>query len=281
MKTRTIRATTGPSHWECVIAEIPPHLAPFVRGAMGYVERAAGMVRRRELPGPMIATIIDLGAPIRVYDGATPRRFRGGFVAGLDDRPTFCEHDGEQRGVQIDFTPVGARLFFGLPMSELAGRVVAIDELLPRAHRGLAERLSSLPTWDARLAYVVRLVEERLAELSGATKVVAWAVRRIEERGGAVDGRELARELGYSQKHVIHLFRDAVGVPPKQLARLVRFGRLVEILRSGRRVAWAQLASQLGWFDQSHMWRDIKRFAGATPSELLPELGDLAAIFDR
>jgi AraC-like DNA-binding protein len=264
-----------------VIAEIPAHLAPFVRSVMGYVERAPGVVRRRELPGPMVATIIELGAPIRVYDGATPRRYRGGFVAGLDDHPTFCEHDGEQRGVQLDLTPVGARLFFGLPMSELAGRVVAIDELLPRAHRGLAERLDALPTWEARLALVIRLVEERLDELTGATKVVAWAVRHIEERGGAFDGRELARQLGYSQKHVIHLFRDTVGVPPKQHAKLVRFGRLVEILRSGRRVAWAQLASQLGWFDQSHMWRDIKRFAGASPTELLPELADLGAVFER
>jgi AraC-like DNA-binding protein len=281
MRTRVIHASTPASSWQLVLGEVGPRLRPYVRSLMGYSERAAGPVRRRELPGAQVVVIIELGPPIRVFDGDRPRRYPGGFVAGLDERPTLCEHDGAQRGVQLDLTPVGARLFFGVPMAELAGRVVALDELLPRAHRRLAERLEALPGWPERLAHLERLLEERLAELSGPTRIVDWAVRRIEESGGAIDGRELARRLGYSQKHVIHLFRDGVGVPPKQLARLVRFGRLVELLRSGRPVAWADVAVRLGWFDQSHMWRDVKRFAGATPTQLLPEFAALAAIFER
>ena len=281
MRTRTVRMSSGGSTWEVIFREIAAPLRPYVRSLMGYSERAAGVVRRRELPGPAIAVIIELGAPIRVYDERGPHRFPGGFVAGLDEGPTMCEHDGEQRGVQLDLTPVGARLFFGVPMCELTNRVVAIDELLPRAHRRLADRLDGMPGWEARLDHVERLVEERVAELSAPARIVAWAVGRIEERDGAVDGRALARELGYSQKHVIHLFRDVVGVPPTQLARLVRFGRLVSLLRAGRRAPWADVALQLGWIDQSHMWRDVKRFAGATPGQLLPELGDLGALFER
>lgn len=252
-RTRTVRMATPASAWELALRDVPAHLAPYVKSLMGYRERAAGLTRRRELPGAMVAVIIELGPPVRVFHGAGTVSFDGGFVAGIDDGPATVEHDGEQRGVQLDFTPVGARLFFGVPMSELAGRLVPVEELLPRAHRRLAERLDALATWEARLDLVERLVEERLAELSGPAKMVAWAVRRIEERGGALSARDLARELGYSQKHVIHMFRDVVGVPPKQLAKLVRFGRLIELLRSGRKPAWADLAARLGWFDQSHI----------------------------
>jgi AraC-like DNA-binding protein len=71
---------------------------------------------------------------------------------------------------------------------------------------------------------------------------VSWEVRRIEQSGGVLDLRMLARELGYSQKHVITMFRDQVGIPPKLLARIIRFHRLVKHLRNGGGGPWADLA---------------------------------------
>jgi AraC-like DNA-binding protein len=276
-----VRGSACGATFEVATCELAGRLRPYVRGLVGYTERTPGLLRRNELPSPQVVVIVELGPPIRVFDGASPRSFRGGFVAGLDDRATLCEHDGYQHGVQLDLTPIGARLFFGMPMSELAGQVVAIDDVLPRAHRGLAERLSNLDGWEPRFDLLERLLEERLAELPAATRLVAWAVRRIEERGGMLDGRTLARDLGYSQKHVIDLFRDHVGVPPKQLARLVRFDRLVRTLRSGAKPSWAQLAAELGYFDQSHLVRDVKRFTGTTPTQMLPGIVEVAAIFGR
>jgi AraC-like DNA-binding protein len=79
--------------------------------------------------------------------------------------------------------------------------------------------------------------------------------------------RWLARELGYSQKHVIHLFREHVGVPPKLLARIVRFERLMRCLRAGTVESWSELALRFGYYDQSHMVHDVRRFTGATPTE--------------
>ncbi len=64
---------------------------------------------------------------------------------------------------------------------------------------------------------------------------VAWACQRIEASAGAVDIGRLAGELGYGSKHLIALFRDRVGVPPKLLARLVRFDHLVRRLDDGAR----------------------------------------------
>jgi len=97
--------------------------------------------------------------------------------------------------------------------------------------------------------------------------VVSWALRYIETCGGAVDMRTLARELGYSHKHVIHLFRDHVGIPPKLLARIVRFDRLIGSLRRGAPESWSELALTFGYYDQSHLVRDVRQFTGTTPTE--------------
>ena len=95
-------------------------------------------------------------------------------------------------------------------------------------------------------------------------------MRRIEETGGAVEMRALARELGYSRKHVITLFRDHVGLPPKLLARIVRFDGLLRQLRTGAATSWADLALDCGYYDQAHLVREVRRFTGLTPTEARP-----------
>jgi AraC-like DNA-binding protein len=279
-RARITRGHLGAARWEIATRSPAPGLRAHVRELLGYVEETPGPLRRRELPGPQIVLIIELGAPLRVFDHGSDRvsRYPGGFVAGLHDSFTLTEHDGVQRGLQVNLTPIGARLFFGIPMSELTGRVVALRDLLPKEHRTLAERLEALPSWDARFDLVERVLLDRLAAVSFPVSVVAWAFDRIEERGGAVDIGALAREMGYSQKHVIGLFREHVGVPPKLAARIVRFDRLIQHLKTGASGTWADLALELGFYDQAHLVRDVKQFSGTTPTRARAELIDLTSL---
>ncbi len=48
--------------------------------------------------------IVNLGPRIEV-DGTS----FGSFMAGLHDRPAITRHHGEQAGVQLNLTPLGAR----------------------------------------------------------------------------------------------------------------------------------------------------------------------------
>ncbi|XXY44467.1 helix-turn-helix domain-containing protein [Sorangium sp. So ce269] len=280
-RAQIVRGTSGESRWELATRPPSPRLRPYIRDYSGYTEEAPGPLRRRELPVPQVVVIIEFGPPIRVFGAGGDRGhslYPGGFVAGLDDTFTLTEHDGFQRGLQLNLTPIGARLFFGVPMAELTGRVISARDLLPRKHARLAERLEELPTWDARFDLIERALGERVDEARLETGVVSWAFRRIEERGGAIDMRALARELGYSQKHVIDLFRENVGVPPKLLARLVRFDRLVQHLKAGASGTWAELAQRFGYYDQAHLARDVKQFTGTTPTRARASLIDLSGL---
>ncbi|WP_437599692.1 helix-turn-helix domain-containing protein [Sorangium sp. So ce590] len=280
-RARVTGGTSGESRWELATRPPAARLRPYIRDYSGYTEEAPGPLRRVEFPVPQVVVIIEFGPPIRVFDAGADGRhalYPGGFVAGLGDTFTLTEHDGFQRGLQVNLTPIGARLFFGVPMAELTGRVVSARDLLPRKHGRLAERLEELPTWDERFDLIERALGERVDEARHELGVVPWAVRRIEERGGAVDMRALARELGYSQKHVIDLFRENVGVPPKLLARLVRFDRLVQHLKAGASGTWAELAQRFGYYDQAHLARDVKQFTGTTPTRARAALIDLTGM---
>ncbi len=98
-----------------------------VRSYTGYVEHAAGPMRRLEAPIAAIVMIISLG-PSLLVDSVRHRS----FVAGLDDGVTVTEFSGEQRGIQADLTPLGARRLLGVPMGELAPRRLARRRLRRR-----------------------------------------------------------------------------------------------------------------------------------------------------
>jgi len=68
-----------------------------------------------------------------------------------------------------------------------------------------------------------------------------------------------------------------VGLTPKTVARIVRFGRVAERLRLASGVRWSELALDTGYYDQSHLLRDFTDFAGTTPTtyraQVLPDGG--------
>ena len=261
----------GDVGWLVAERPTPPGLEPFVRSLYGYIERTPTILRRREIPATMCVVIIELGPPIRVFDSGQDNdssSFRGGFISGLDKSFTLTEYEGEQSGVQLNLTPLGARVLFGMPMKELTGRTVELGDVWPAA-RNLADELREMTDWDARFDRVEHMLGQRLQTPSDRTKMVAWAYARIVRSDGNVSAESLAKELGYSHKHVIDMFRDQVGVSPKALARLARFEAVARAARSKPIVSWAELAQELGFTDQAHLSREVRSFSGLTPSQLL------------
>ncbi len=64
---------------------------------------------------------------------------------------------------------------------------------------------------------------------------------------------------------------------PKVFARMVRLGRVVRALHAGHAADLSGLALMAGYYDQPHLTRDVREFAGTTPrglrNSLLPDRG--------
>jgi AraC-like DNA-binding protein len=74
----------------------------------------------------------------------------------------------------------------------------------------------------------------------------------------------LADEVGWSRKRLWSRFRAQLGVGPKRVARLVRFDRAAHLLAAGH--APAGVATVSGYSDQPHLHREVREFAGLTPT---------------
>lgn len=252
----------------------PPHpaLAGIVRAYTAWDERAAGPVRRREMPSVDVPLILNLGPPFRVREAAAPERravSHGSFVAGLHDRAVVTEHPGVSRCVQVDLTPIGARMLLGHPMHALARRVVALDDVLGAEGRRLVDRLDAADGWAEALDALDAVLVARAARARPPAPDVAWAWRRIDATAGRIAVGALAREIGCSPRHLQARFRDEVGLAPKLAARIRRFEAALALIRASDPPALCAIAARCGYFDQAHLARDVGEFAGAAPGALL------------
>lgn len=252
--------------WE--LASRPPH--PALAGAVlryaGFVERSSVPVRRREVPQDKVTVILGFGPPMTVEGPGLRPEGRVSFVAPVNDSYGITEFDGASHGIQVDLSPLAAHALFGMPMRELDPLVLDLDDVLGSGGGRLVERLREAPDWDARFDLLDRVIGRRLEEAPRASPDVAWAWRRLRETGGRVAIGGLAAELGCSRRHLLSRFRDHVGPPPKTVARIMRFRRVVGLLERDDGSRLGELAQECGYYDQAHLNRDFRELAGTTPT---------------
>jgi transcriptional regulator GlxA family with amidase domain len=109
---------------------------------------------------------------------------------------------------------------------------------------------------------------------------VRAAVRCILRTHGSVQIDALAAALGMNARGLQRRFEGWVGLTPKTLARLARFQHVFHALQLGDD-AWAGIAVRCGYYDQSHLLRDFRDFAGESPAALLSRELPITHAFTR
>jgi AraC-like DNA-binding protein len=289
---KTIRHESELGRWEMVLAPPARSLWPYVRSYCGYDEETTAFSRRRELATTQPVLIVGFDAPIEVsFPDLGEKARAAAFVAGVSDRYAVVDSFGSQRGIQIDLTPLGAFILLRLPMHELANRVVELGDVLGAHAALLPERLDSVDGWAARFLALDKFFAARLADAPEPRPDIAWAWRRLWEAEGRLRVGDLAKELRCSRRHLSARFAEQFGLPPKTLARLLRFARAARLLGAGSlaqpagdgtsgRLSLARIAVDCGYHDQAHLNRDFRQFAGLSPTQLetmlMPDSGGIA-----
>ena len=246
-----------------------PALEDIVTDICGYRETAAGHFRNVEYASLTVPLVISFAEPFAIGLGRAPGendRFAS-FAAGLFAGPVVIESFGAACCVQVNFTPLGARRFFSLPMSELTDSMVVLDDVLGAEGIALREKLGNAPDWTARFDIAETFVAARLSKAAETPVEIAWAYDRIITSGGRTRIASIAERLGWSRKHLASSFSNAIGIGPKTLSRIVRFNRALGLSRQPS-ADWADIAADCGYADQAHLVREFRDLAGRTPTAL-------------
>src|ERR1700722_3919277 len=178
------------------------------------------------------------------------------------------------------FYPGKAAAILGLPAFELANQQAAIRDVWSAAARAPFASVGELPSFRAGKfaleAALLRHMQNVAAPDSTIVAAIQWIARHPDARV-----EQLSEFAGISNRQMQRRFSAAVGYGPKTFQSILRFQRLLYFAsRYVGELGLAELAAEAGYADQSHMTREVRRFAGKSPGELLPSAGSALKLAD-
>ena len=203
------------------------------------------------LPYPCVNLVVGTHRP-GVHGPATSR-----FIARLQ---------GEGWVIGSKFLPAGFRGMVAAPPADLVDRVFSLGDAFGSEGRDLDREVTEAGDDGSRIARVERFIRARHAGPDPETAEANGWVELARCDASIARVADLASRAGRTVRALERLFRAHVGVPPKWVIRRFRVQEAAARIAAGG-AGCAELAQELGYFDQSHFIRDFKAQVGRTPAQ--------------
>jgi AraC-like DNA-binding protein len=165
-------------------------------------------------------------------------------------------------GVRFRLGGLGA--FVPTSLHELTNTTLAPERVLGPAAAALEHALRSEPDLDAQAGMLDAFF---LAALQRPPSFLAFerALAACVASDGSASVGELASNSDMSPRQLERLFARHLGLGPKLLGRILRFQHALRALMRDPGTTLAEVATQVGYFDQAHFIKDFRRFSGGVP----------------
>ncbi len=191
------------------------------------------------------------------------------LLAGPATRSTTLHLEPGALTVGVRFRTGAAPALVGVSAVELRDADHPLEDVWGRAGATFAARVVEQEDRQARLNVMVDTLLGRL-ELARDVDPVGVDIAGLLDQNPGRPLFDLAHHVGLSERQLRRRVEDAVGYPPRTLARILRFQRFLRAARAagpGRHLA--RLAAEAGYADQAHLTRESRELSGLPPAALL------------
>jgi len=190
------------------------------------------------------------------------------IVVGPWTDPFIMKFFAGTRITGVRLRPGYAPSVLGVPASELLNRSIPLTVLWGRRGTEPFARIWKEPALTARRLALSEVLSSCFVSATPADETVIRSMRWLARHP---DGRmkQLRCLTGISERQIHRRFSAAVGFGPKMFQSVLRFQRFLCL--GERHSDWQTLADKatfVGYADQPHMTREIRRFAGCPPTAL-------------
>lgn len=253
-------------------------LSPYIQRMWIYESDAPMQVKERRLPDGLVSLIINLRDDrIRLYDRCQPAQVQAyseSVLSGAHSDYMLLDSASLLSVMGIEFTPGGVTPFLALPSHKLHNQVVSLEDLWGSAAARLRERVLAAKTPEARFQAVEQGLLARLTSGDRLHPAISAALMHFHLSAGRAPVAAVIDQLALSHARFIAVFREAVGLSPKQYTRILRFQQALRTLMHNRQPDMTDIALQCGYYDQAHFIHDFQAFAGLTPGAYLRSRGE-------
>ena len=226
---------------ETIVADGFPELIIHFRSPFAEVDRAGHLLRQ-----PVAIACGQLTGPLVLHSS---------LDAGM---------------IGIRFQPSGMAPFLSTPMQALTDARVPATDLFADVDQLMDEVVES--SNDAQRIAACNRFLLRSIDPDRENICVRRALESIMHARGSISVESLSTLVGMSRRSLELAFQREVGTSPKMYCRITRFRHLYDaVSENSPSVDWVQVALDSGFFDQSHLIRDFRRFAGASPISFLAD----------
>lgn len=258
---------------------------PTDQDTRGIVDFRAGFEHfelTRHLPSPDLAWAVDCYWVVRwdMPDGESYEQrviphaaVHLVFEAGAATIEAISPHEFvrrlERRGqvFGVKFRPAGFRPFLRGRVSAVAGQRFAASAVFGAEADATARVLAGADDVNGSTAVVESLLRSLDAQPLPATGPLNAVVGLIVADRSLTRVGDLADRLGMNTRKLQRLFADHVGLSPKWVINRCRIHEAAEAAMRRASIDWAELATELGYSDQSHLVRDFTATVGTSPDQ--------------
>lgn len=147
-------------------------------------------------------------------------------------------------------------------VSEIVNRRLDYENFSDQA--GELLRIMALPIELKEKVPLIREIFGRKNE-TRQQDMVLYLIEEIQKKDGTEEVCKLVDTLGYSQRYVEKVFKEAVGFTIKKYAGIMRMQKALELLTNENKTD-CEIYDRLGYYDQAHYIHEFKRFTSLTPN---------------
>lgn len=175
------------------------------------------------------------------------------------------------RAIRVDFVPGGMYRIFGIPMHELFDKGFDAQDLLGPEIGIINNYLQNITDLDEGKNIVEKFLLKRLQNTK--TKLpFDSAMQVLLHLHGKLSVEETASLSCLSIKQFERTCKERIGMNPKMYARILKFSKAYRLRENFPEMSWTAIGYEAGYYDQMHLIRDFKAFAGVNPSVIASEL---------
>jgi AraC-like DNA-binding protein len=186
-------------------------------------------------------------------------------VAGVGrDRFTYV-YRGAGRVFGVKFRPGAFLPFLGAPVGTITDLTVAAEQLWGPSASALAREMTEMPRVEQLIAAAEAFLRARWPAEDPQVELVGQIVAALLHDREIARVEDVASRFAIRPRTLQRLFARYVGVSPKWVLRRYRLHEAAAALAMQQDRPWAEVAAELGYFDQSHFIRDFTAAIGLTP----------------
>lgn len=178
-----------------------------------------------------------------------------------------CTHFG------VRFLPGIVPLIADASMPELIDRIIPYHEISK-----CKELLSLIIDRNNFIEQISAFMSEYLKYYSfvsdGFISVKSGLITEIVKAHGNIKVDKLAEKTNYSTSYIDKVFHSEIGISPKNFSNIMRFQWTLNsmVVNKNTFVDYNAIISDLGYYDQSHMVKEFKKYSKYTPINYLRKL---------